>query len=585
MYILGLNAYHPDSSACIIKDGQLIAAAEEERFVRIKHWAGFPKESIRYCLRQADIGLVDLNYVALNRDPGANMHKKIAFTLLHNPAVALIGNRLSNIMKINAIKKTLCKEFKISRRAFKAKIAKVEHHRAHLASAFFVSGFEKAVVVSLDGFGDFTSCMMGRGIDNRLAVLDVVNFPHSLGLFYTAFTQYLGFSKYGDEYKVMGLAAYGKPAHLDRLGEILTLKPVGFALNLRYFSFYKTRNLMLWNNTEPILGNVYSKRLVKKFGPARKPEEEITTYHCHLAASVQAMYERAFFHVLNYIYEITGISNLCLAGGCALNSVANAKIFDRTPFKELYIQPGSSDAGGSLGAAYYLYHQTLRHKREFVMNNAFWGPDFVENDYAEAIREHIIELDEHKCTIDRIEETGDLLSLTAQLIAQGKIVGWFQGRMEWGPRALGNRSILADPRKPEIKQILNQRVKRREEFRPFALSVALDRVAEYFDKYYPDPFMITVFPVKEDKRGVIPAVIHVDGTARLQTVSQEANPLFWRLLKEFEKITGVGVLLNTSFNENEPIVCRPQEAVECFLRTKMDALVMGDYLIKKSFIQ
>jgi carbamoyltransferase len=582
MYILGLNAYHPDSSACIIKDGQLIAAAEEERFSRIKHWAGFPKESIRYCLRQADIGLVDINYIALNRNPRANIYKKIAFVLLHNPSVALIRNRLSNILKIKVIKETLCKEFRISRRALKAKIVNIEHHRAHLASAFFVSPFEKAAVVSFDGFGDFTSCMMARGIDNRLAVLDTVYFPHSLGLFYTAFTQYLGFGKYGDEYKVMGLAAYGKPAYIDRLEKILLLKPAGFALNLRFFSFYKTRNLMLWNNTEPVLGNVYSKKMVKNFGPARKPEEEITAYHCDLAASVQAMYEKAFFHILNYIHDITGITNLCLAGGCALNSVANAKIFDKTSFKELYIQPGSSDAGGSLGAAYYLYHQILHNKREFIMKDAFWGPDFVENDYAEAIREHMIELEERNCTIDKVEEAGDLLRITAELIAQGKIVGWFQGRMEWGPRALGNRSILADPRKPENKEILNQRVKKREEFRPFALSVLLERASEYFDKYYPDPFMISVYPVKEKKRSLIPAVIHVDGTARIQTVSEEANPLFWRLLKEFEKLTGVGVLLNTSFNENEPIVCRPQEAVECFLRTKMDVLIMGDYLIKKS---
>jgi carbamoyltransferase len=585
MYILGLNAYHPDSSACIVKDGQLIAAAEEERFVRIKHWAGFPADSIRYCLRQADVGLIDLNYIALNRDPRANIYKKIAFTLLHNPSVALIGNRLSNILKIGAIKKTFCKEFKISRRALRAKTVNVQHHRAHLASAFFVSPFEKAVVVSLDGFGDFTSCMMGRGIDNRLAVLDAVNFPHSLGLFYTALTQYLGFAKYGDEYKVMGLAAYGKSAYVDRLEKILMLKPAGFAMNLRYFSFYKTRNLMLWNNTEPLLGKVYSKKLAKNFGPARKPEEEITAYHCDLAASVQAMYEKVFFHILNYIHGITGISNLCLAGGCALNSVANGKIFECTPFKELYIQPASSDAGGSLGAAYYLYHQILHNQREFIMRNAFWGPDFVENDYAEAIREHIMELEERNCSIDRIEETSDLLRFTAELISQGKIVGWFQGRMEWGPRALGNRSILADPRKPENKKILNQRVKKREEFRPFALSVLLEKASEYFERFYPDPFMISVYPVREDKRSVIPAVIHTDGTARIQTVSQEINPLFWRLLKEFEKITGVGVLLNTSFNENEPIVCKPQEAVECFLRTKMDALVMGDYLIKKGITE
>lgn len=349
MYILGLNAYHPDSSACIVKDGQLIAAAEEERFLRIKHWAGLPTEAVRYCLRQADVGLVDIDYIALNRDPKANIFKKIGFSLLHNPSIALVSDRLSNMLKIKSIKEVLCTDFRISQRALRARVVNVEHHRAHLASAFFVSPFEKAVVVSLDGFGDFTSCMMARGIDNRLAVLDTVYFPHSLGIFYTAFTQFLGFNKYGDEYKVMGLAAYGKPAHLDRLEKILELKPAGFAMDLRYFSFYKTRNLMLWNNTEPILGNVYSKRMVKNFGPARKPEEEITAYHCDLAASVQAMYEKAFFHILNYVYEITGISNLCLAGGCALNSVANGKIFDKTPYKELYIQPGSSDAGETWG--------------------------------------------------------------------------------------------------------------------------------------------------------------------------------------------------------------------------------------------
>ncbi len=582
MYILGLNAYHPDSSACILKDGQLIAAAEEERFLRIKHWAGFPAESIRYCLKKADIGLMDLDYITLNRNPRANFHKKIAFTFLHNPSFTLVKDRLHNVLKIKGIKDTLRKELKASRRTLRAKIIKVEHHRAHLASSFFVSGFEKSVIVSLDGFGDFSSCMMARGIDNRLSVLDEVNFPHSLGIFYSAFSQYLGFNNYGDEYKVMGLAAYGKPVYLDRLEKILFLKPGGYSLDMRYFSFHKTRNIMLWNNAEPVFGKIYSKRLIKLFGQPRNEQEVINAYHCDLAASVQAMYEKAFFHILNYVYDITGISNLCLAGGCVLNSVANGKIFNRTPFKEVYIQPASSDAGGSLGSAYYLYHQLLHKNREFIMNHAFWGPEFSENDYAEALREHIIQLNGQACAIERTEESAELVRLTAELIASGKIVGWFQGRMEWGPRALGNRSILADPRKIENKQILNQRVKRREEFRPFALSVLLERAAEYFERYYPDPFMLNVFPVKEDKKAAIPAVIHKDGSARLQTVIQEANPLFWRLLKEFEKQTGSGVLLNTSFNENEPIVCKPQEAVECFLRTKMDALVMGDYIIKKS---
>jgi len=580
MIILGINAYHPDSSACIIKDGRLIAAAEEERFVRIKHWAGFPKESIKYCLKEAGIGIQDIDFITLNRDPKANLHKKLLFAILKRPSFALIRSRFSNILKIVEIKDTLSKEFSIPKERIRAKVYNIEHHRAHMASSFFVSPFEKSSVVSVDGFGDFSSSMVGEGKNNKIDVLYEVNFPHSLGLFYTAFTQFLGFTRFGDEYKVMGLSAYGKPKFSKEMRDILILKPKGrFKLNFDYFSFYKQSATMEWNNTEPKLKHVFSEKLIKRFGPARRYGDEITSHYCDIAASLQSAYEKAFFHILNYAYKLTAINNLCLAGGCALNSLANGKIFDNTPFREVYIQPGASDAGGSIGSAYYLHNQILGKKREFIMKDAYWGPAFSDDEIKNAIEERKKYLKD--CTVERIENSVELCRRTAEYIAQGKIAGWFQGRMEWGPRALGNRSILADPRRKEMKVILNARIKRREWFRPFAPSILLEKVGEYFEKDYPEPFMLKVYPVKTEKREFIPAVTHVDGTGRLQTVSREENPLYWQLIKEFEKITGVPILLNTSFNENEPIVCAPQEALDCFLRTRMDVLAINNCILKK----
>jgi len=580
MYILGLNAYHPDSSACLVKDGKLIAAVEEERFLRVKHWAGLPVESVRYCLKEAGISLEDLDHIALNRDPKANFYKKAVFAFLNKPSFSLVKNRLSNIFKISQIKGSLSKEFLIEEKKIKAKVCNIEHHRAHLASAFFVSPFKKAAIVSIDGFGDFSSCMAAIGENNKMRVFYEVNYPHSLGIFYTAFTQFLGFKKFGDEYKVMGLSAYGRPNYLDDMKEILMFKPNGrFTLNLDYFSFHKSNIGMLWNNTEPILEDVFSEKLVEKFGTPRAYEDEILPFHCDIAASMQKIYEEMFFHVLNYVNRITGVSKLCLAGGCALNSLANGKIFDNTPFKEIYIQPGSSDAGGAIGSCYYLYHQKLNRHREFIMKDTYYGPGFNKNKINQAIHEKGSQLKE--CSIENIDDINELCRKTAEFIAQGKIIGWFQGRMEWGPRALGNRSILVDPRRKEMKDVLNARIKRREWFRPFAPSILLERVGEYFERDYPDPFMIKVYLIKKDKRDVIPAVTHVDGTGRLQTVSKEENLLYWKLIKEFDKITGVPVLLNTSFNENEPIVCSPDEALDCFLRTKMDVLVMGSFIIKR----
>ncbi|MEI8175595.1 MAG: carbamoyltransferase [Candidatus Omnitrophota bacterium] len=582
MIILGLNAYHPDSSACIIRDGILIAAVEEERFLRIKHWAGFPQQAIAYCLREAGIDLKDVDYVTLNRDPRANLHKKAAFLFLNHPPIAFIKSRLANAGKIRGVKEALGVAFEVPSEKIRAKIYPVEHHRAHLASTFFLSPFEDAAVVSIDGYGDFTSCMVARGVKNRLRELYEVNYPHSLGIFYTMFTQLLGFKNVGDEYKVMGLAAYGKPQYADKMEEILIRKPGGrFALDRSYIAGYKRTDEMLWNITAPVLEDVYSQKLVERFGPSRKSDEQIGAYHCDIAASVQEAYERAFFHILNHAHEVTQTSRLCLAGGCALNSLANGKIFDRTPFKEVYIQPASSDAGGSLGSAYYLYHQVLGHARTFVMDTVAWGPGYSRDQIGMMLEEKKDELTAAGCHIEMLENDDQVCARTARAIADGNVVGWFQGRMEWGPRALGYRSILVDPRRKEMKDILNARIKRREWFRPFAPSVLLERVGDYFEKEYPDPFMIKVYQVKKDKRETIPAVTHVDGTGRLQTVSRADNPLYWKLIKEFEAITGVPVLLNTSFNENEPIVNTPQEALECFLRTKMDCIALGPYLVHK----
>ena len=580
MYILGINAYHGDSSACLIKDGSLITAVEEERFRRIKHWAGFPEKAVKHCLWSAGLGLEDIDYIAINRNPKANLYKKVLFTLRKRPSFALIKDSLKNALKVKDIKIIMSERLGMKGQKIKAELYHIEHHRVHMASAFFVSPFERAAILSIDGFGDFVSTMMGIGEGNKIEVIDQVNFPHSLGLFYTALTQYLGFPKYGDEYKVMGLSAYGRPVYLEEMEEIVRLKQNGrFELNLDYFVHHSEGVSMLWEDSEPILGRAYSDRLIEKFGPERRYGEPITEHHQNIAASLQAMYEKAFFHILNYLYERTKIKNLCLAGGCALNSVANGKIFDNTPFKEVYIQPAANDAGGSLGAAYYLYHQILGKQRNFVMDKAYWGPDFSEAEISEKLKVKSEEL--NNCKIEKIDNEDELCKKVAKYIADGKVVGWFQGRMEWGPRALGNRSILVDPRRAEMKDILNARIKRREPFRPFAPSILLEAVGEYFEKDYPDPFMIKVYPIKENKRKVIPAVTHVDGTGRLQTVNREENPLYYKLIKEFEKITGVPVVLNTSFNENEPIVCTPNEALDCFLRTKMDVLILGSFIIHK----
>ncbi len=580
MIILGINAYHADASACLLKDGALIAAAEEERFLRVKHWAGFPAEAIRYCLREAKVDIRDLDHVAINRDPSAHLLKKVFFAFARRPSFGAVQARLKNATKVRDVKTSLGEVLGVGSNAIKAQIHHVEHHRAHFASAFNVSPFECAAVASVDGFGDFVSTMVGLGEGTKVSVYDRITFPHSLGLVYLAMTQFLGFPNYGDEYKVMGLASYGKPEYMEAMRRIIRLKAKGrFELDLDFFLHHSDGVFMIWESGPPVIGPVYSDRFVKLFGPPRQKGGDITERHQNLAASLQAIYEEAFFHVLNHLYDRSRQKHLCLAGGCALNSVANGQITHRTPFEQVYIPPAAGDAGGAIGAAYLVWQETLGNPRSFIMHQPDWGPSYGDTEMEAEVQKKTDELTAAGCTVKKISYEGELCQRTANEIADGKVVGWFQGRMEWGARALGNRSIVADPRRPEMKDILNARIKRREPFRPFAPSILEEATGDYFEQSDPSPFMTMTYRVKHNRRELIPAPTHVDDTGRLQTVSRKSQPLYWQLIKEFETLTGVPVVLNTSFNENEPIVCTPEEALDCFLRTKMDVLAIGPFLI------
>ena len=580
MIILGINAYHGDAAACLLVDGQLTAAAEEERFRRIKHWAGFPTESIRYCLSEAGVRLADLNAIAINQDAKANFWRKIAYTALYQPSLPLVLDRLSNKRKRATVAQELTRAF--PGETLDAEVRHVEHHLAHLASAYLVAPFKDATLVSVDGFGDFASAAWGVGQNGRMELEGKVFFPHSLGIFYQALTQYLGFPNYGDEYKVMGLAPYGKPLHMGAMRQIVQLNIDGsFALNLSYFCHHKEKIDYEWENGEPKVGNLFSDALVDLLGPPRMKDEELTPRHRDIAHSVQAMYEEALFHLLNHLHERHGQSSLALAGGCAMNSVANGKIYANTPFRTVYIQSAAGDAGGAIGAAFAVAAERGETRPPFVMNHAYWGPEFSNSYVVTLCEKEQRALSNERCMVRQVNEEAQLVKEIAHAIAQGLIVGWFQGRMEWGPRALGNRSILADPRRTDMKEILNLKIKRRESFRPFAPSILREHVADWFETDDDVPFMMQVYQVRPERRDFIPAVTHVDGSGRLQTVHQHANPRYYRLIDAFRKETGVPMILNTSFNENEPVVCKPEEALACFLRTKMDVLVLENVVISR----
>jgi carbamoyltransferase len=580
MIILGINAYHANAAAAIVVDGRLIAAVEEERLNRVKYAAGLPARAIQFCLDRAGAKLKEVDHIAVPRDPWARLGTKVRFAV-RMPRFAL--DRLRVMKRFAGIREDLAAAFDLPPDGIRAQFHRIEHHHAHLASAFFVSPFDSAAVLSADGLGDFASFMCAAGEGPNMRTLGEVAFPHSLGMYYTALTQYLGFWKFGDEYKVMGLAAYGQPEFLDECRRIVRSHGShSFRLGLEYFTHQDQGSDMTWRDASstPVLGRIFSPHLEKRLGPARHADEPLTARHHNIAASMQAALEEVLASCWNGLARESGQKALCLAGGVAFNCVANAKVFDASPFERVYVQPAAGDAGLSVGAAFAVNHQILGRAREFTMDHAYWGPQYSPS--------------EIRAVVDRAASSGEaeiaereesaLVEMTARHIAAGKIVGWFQGAAEWGPRALGNRSILADPRRPEMKDILNRRIKHREIFRPFAPSVIEEAVGEFFEKSHPSPFMTFAYPVRPEKRAVIPAPTHVDGTARLQTVSRSANPRYWKLLRAFGDLTGVPVVLNTSFNDNEPIVCRPEEALDCFHRTQMDVLVMGNWILEKKSV-
>ena len=575
MIILGINAYHADSSAAIFVDGIMIAAIEEERFRRVKHWAGFPSMAIEFCLKEAGISLAQVDHIAIGRDPWAKLGKKLLF-LAKNPGggMAAVKNRLRNAQKVASLEEEFLKISQVDKTELKRKIHNVEHHRSHLASAFFASPFEEAALLSIDGSGDFTTTMIGVGRGNHIEVLDSIDFPHSAGIFYTAFTQWLGFPHYGDEYKVMGLAPYGEPKYVNELNEVIEFTNDGlFQLNLKYFRNPKQGIISYGDDHIPAVATLYTDAFEAKFGHARKKGEELTQFHKDYAASVQRFTEQLIFHILTHLQRRTGLKNICIAGGVAQNSVANGKITRNTPFTNVYIPSAGHDAGISMGAALYVYNQKLQQPRKPAIWSAYTGSRF-SNDEIEVF------LQSRNIQYKKLSDEA-LYEYVSDKIINAGVIGWFSGRSEFGPRALGSRSILADPRRADAKDLLNAKIKRRESFRPFAPSILKEFVDEYFELNDVVPFMEKVFPIKEAKRPSIPAVTHVDGTGRLQSVDVNVSPRYYGLIDAFRKKTGVPILLNTSFNENEPIVNTPAEALDCFLRTQMDMLVLENIIIER----
>jgi carbamoyltransferase len=572
--ILGLNAYHGDASAALVVDGELVAAAEEERFNRVKHCAGFPALAAAWCLAEGGLQPAELDYVAIGRDPRANLGHKLIRTIMRGPSIGFLKARLENAARVRDVRSELATALGVTPGDLRADMRNVEHHQAHVASAFFVSPFEEAAVLSVDGFGDFASTMLAHGRGNRFEVLDRVLFPHSLGIFYTAVTQWLGFPYYGDEGKVMGLAPYGEPVHLDAMRALVREHDGLFELGLDYFTHHKEGVEMTWDGRTPTIGRLYSDRLVEALGPAREPAAPLTKHYEDVAASLQAMLEEAYLQIVQELWRRTQVPAICLAGGVALNAVANGRIRTETPFEEVYVQPAAGDSGIAVGAAYYVWHQELGKPRGYVMDHAYTGPEYDDAEYEQAIRAAGLE--------PRRLADDELFAHVAERIAEGEVVGWFQGRMEFGPRALGNRSIVADPRRDDMKDILNARIKQREPFRPFAPSVLAESVGDWFEQDYTSPFMVLVYKTRAEKRELVPAVNHVDDTGRVQTVVERVNPRYYRLIEEFGRRSGVPILLNTSFNENEPIVMTPEQAIDTFLKTKMDLLALGNYVLDRT---
>jgi carbamoyltransferase len=575
MLILGLNMFHADASAALVQDGEVIFAIAEERLNRIKHYAGFPALAIQACLDHVGAKITDVDHVAIGHDRSANRSKKVQYALA-NPANILNFLRLRQRKNaLRDVRSLIAGALEVDVNSLSFQEHRLEHHMAHIASAYYCSPWEKSAGFSYDGSGDFVSTMLARCEGNDIAVMERVFLPHSLGSFYTMICDFIGYKQYGDEGKVMGLAPYGSDRYCGQVREIVQGKDGGLELDLTCFkALGSNAGMQVLADGRVRLARHYSDRMSHLFGAPREPHAEITQRDMDLAFAMQHRFEEIFFQLLNSLHRCVPADDLVLAGGCALNSVANGKIFEQTPFRSTWIQPAAGDEGLAVGAALHACHSVLRQPRRYSMKNSYLGPEFSDPCIEVALKGAGLRY--------RKLEREALLQEVGGRLAQGDIVGWFQGRMEWGPRALGNRSILAHPGLPSIKETLNARIKHREWFRPFAPSILAERQHEYFEHDHPSSFMLHVYKIRPEKRAHLCAVNHVDNTGRLQTVSRDENPLYYDLIRAFERKTGIPVVLNTSFNENEPIVCAPREAIDCFKRTRMDALAIGSYVILKA---
>lgn len=570
MYILGISCYYHDASAALIKDGSVVAAAQEERFTRQKHDTAFPINSINYCLKSQGITIDDISYIGFYEKPLIKF-ERILFQHLEMFPKSLktfLGSIPSLLNEKLRLMRTIRKKL-----GYKKDVLFIEHHLAHAAGSFLMSPFKKAAILTVDGVGEWTTTAYGLGEGNNITLMKELKFPHSLGLLYSTITAYLGFSVNNSEYKVMGLSPYGtmdpkKNAYYPKLRKIIDLKEDGsFRLDMSYFAYHYS-DRMPGRKLCELLG-----------GPAREPESELTERHKDIAAALQLVYEEILFKMLDHLYTEAKCENLVLGGGCALNSVANGKILSSTPFRHFWCQPDPGDGGTSIGAALYIYNTILGKKRNFVLKDAYLGPSFS----TEEIRRF---LERNRIKYTTFKDGSELIRKTAKLLMEDTVVGWFSGRMEWGPRALGSRSILSNATNPMMKEILNLKVKHREKFRPFAPAVCRDDAPKYFecDKPIPEPsdFMLVVYPVRKDFRKKIPSVVHVDGTGRLQTIARDQNPPYYDLIKEFGRLSGIPILINTSFNiRGEPIVCTPLDAYRCMMGTGIDCLVMDKFLVKR----
>ena len=567
--------FHADSSAAIIEDGEIKFAIAEERLNRVKHYAGFPSLAIQACLDFAGARISDVNHVAIGQDTDANLAKKLQYALANPSGILHFVHLRQRKQAMRNVLPLLARALGVDQKLMRFREHHIEHHLAHIASAYYCSPWEKAAGFSYDGSGDFVSTMMARCEGTRIDVLKRVFLPQSLGSFYTMICEFIGYNQYGDEGKVMGLAPYGKDTFYERLRRVIGLNNGSFKLDINYFKpLGSNQGMQILDDGRVRLARHYSDRMVKDFGEPRQPHTAITQREMDLACAMQQRFEEVFFHLLNELHKHVPVELLAMAGGCALNSVANGRLFEHTPFRHTWIQPAAGDEGLAIGAALYAYHTILNQPRRHEMKHSFLGPEFSDSRIASALQENNLRY--------RKLEPEPLLEAVSDQLVAGGVVGWFQGRMEWGPRALGNRSILAHPGLANMKDVLNARIKHREWFRPFAPSILAERQHEYFEHEHPSPFMLHVYKIRPEKRQQLCAVNHVDGTGRLQTVSAQENPLYYDLIRTFEQKTGIPVLLNTSFNENEPIVSTPQEAIDCFKRTRMDALAIGPYLVSRS---